>query len=148
MRFSTGYGTSVVCSYLYHFRTSQASQEAGEVTVTVTADSGQYLGFAMFEYKEEYAVNEVLKRLVKDRRLQSEYFAMLSQDLKEESRASDTKKTEVLGQLNVSHLGKRNVKFRPIPGIFVFHINSSTSHKVFLRRLNNILQEGLLSQLA
>ena len=81
----------------------------------------------MFKYKEEYTVNEVLKRLVKDRTLQSEYFAMLSQELKEESRTSDSKKTEALGQLNVPHLGKRNIKFRPVSGIFVFHINSSNS---------------------
>ena len=116
MRFSTGYGTSVFCSSLYHFRASQASQVAGEVTVTVTTDSGQYIGFTMFKYKEEYGVSEVLKRLLTDRTLQSEYFAMLSQELKEESRASDGENTEALGQLDVPHLGKRTIllKFSPV----------------------------------
>ena len=130
MRFSTGYGTSVVCLYLYHFRASQASQEAGEVTVTVKTDSGQYIGFTMFNYEEEYPVDhEVLKRLVKDRERLSELFAMLSEEWKEESTANDSKKTEALGQLNVPHLGKKNVKFRPVSGIFVFNINSSNSSR-------------------
>lgn len=83
--------------------------------VTVTSDSGQYIGYTWFKYtEEEFAVNEILKRLVKDRTLQSKYFAMLSQELKEESPESDSKKPEALGQLNVPHLGKKNVKFRPV----------------------------------
>lgn len=83
--------------------------------VTVTSDSGQYIGYTWFKYTdEEFAVNELLKRLVKDRTLQSKYFAMLSQELKEKSPASDSKKPEALGQLNVPHLGKKNVKFRPV----------------------------------
>lgn len=120
----------MVCLYLYHFRASQASQEAGEVTVTVTTDSGQYIGFTMFNYKEEYPMDhEVLERLVKDPGLLSELFAMLSKACKEDSTANDSKKTEALGQLNVPHLGKKNVKFRPVSGIFVFNINSSNSSR-------------------
>ena len=98
--------------------------------VTVTSDSGQYVGYTWFKYKEEFAVIEVLKRLVKDRTLQSEYFAMLSQELRGESRASDSKETEALGQLNLPHLGKRNIKFRPVSGIFVFRISSPNSSRV------------------
>lgn len=135
MRFSTGYGTSVFCSCLYHFRASKASQKAGDVMVTVTTDSGHYIGYTWFKYKEEFAVTEVLKRLVKDRTLQSEYFAMLSQELKGGSRASDSKKTDALGQLNVPHLGKRNVKFRPVSEIFVFHVSSPNSSRFSQRHL-------------
>ena len=115
---------------------------AGEVTVTVTTDSGQYIGFTMFKYKEEYGVSEVLKRLVKDRTLQSEYFAMLSQELKEESRASDGENTEALGQLDVPHLGKRNMllKFSPVYGIFVFYINSSRFSQGLLKVARTYLQ--------
>ena len=84
----------------------------------------------MFNYKEEYPMDhEVLERLVKDRRLLSELFAMLSKACKEESTGNDSKKTEALGQLNVPHLGKKNVKFRPVSGIFVFNINSSNSSR-------------------
>ena len=83
--------------------------------VTVTSDSGQNIGYTWFKYtEEEFTVNELLKRLVKDRTLQAEYFAMLSQKLKEESPASDSKKPEALGQLNIPHLGKKHVKFRPV----------------------------------
>lgn len=89
--------------------------------VTVTSDSGQYIGYTWFKYtEEEFTMEELLKRLVKDRTLQSKYFAMLSQELIEESTASDSKKPEALGQLNVPHLGKKKVKFRPVSWIVIF----------------------------
>ena len=103
-------------SLLYLFTSLSASQEVGEVPVTVTTESGKVIGYTMFIYKDD--VNEMVKQIVEDRTLQSEFFAKLSKELAKENLASDLQKTEALGPVHVPHVGKSKIKFSPVSGIF------------------------------
>ena len=86
-------------SLSYLFTSLSASQEVGEVPVTVTTESGKVIGYTMFIYKDD--VNEMVKQIVEDRTLQSEFFAKLSQELAKENRAIDVTKTEALVPVDV-----------------------------------------------
>ena len=103
-------------SLSYLFTSLSASQEVGEVPVTVTTESGKVIGYTMFIYKDD--VNEMVKQIVEDRTLQSEFFAKLSQELAKENLAIDVTKTEALVPVHVPYLGKSKIKFNPVSGIF------------------------------
>ena len=96
--------------------TFSASQEVGEVPVTVTTESGQVIGHTMFIYKDD--LKEMVKEIVNDGALQSEFFKEFARALEKKNLASDGRKTEALGPLNVPHLCKSKIKFSPDSGIF------------------------------
>ena len=92
------------------------------VKLTVKNDSDVYIGYTFFTYKEE--MSDIVEEIVKDRALQSRFFAKYSLELprKKENLANDGKQTEAQGQLQ--HLGK-SIKCTPVSKIFVIHIKSS-----------------------
>ena len=80
------------------------SQAPGLVTVTVITDSGQDLGFTVFEYVDD--MEDLLKQLVKDRLLQARYFAMLSTEFAFGNVTSGSNISQVQGLENVTDHGK------------------------------------------
>ena len=86
------------------------------MTVTVRTDSGQYIGFTVFTYKDD--VKEMVKNIVNDDTLQFKFFKEYARELEKKNLASDGRKTEALGPLDVPHLGKSKIKFSPVSGIF------------------------------
>ena len=80
------------------------SQTPGLVTVTVITDSGQDLGFTVFEYVDD--MEDLLKQLVKDRLLQARYFAMLSTEFAFGNVTSGSNISQVQGLENVTDHGK------------------------------------------
>ena len=80
------------------------SQAPGLVTVIVITDSGQDLGFTVFEYVDD--MEDLLKQLVKDRLLQARYFAMLSTEFAFGNVTSGSNISQVQGLENVTDHGK------------------------------------------
>ena len=114
------------------FHYLSASQEVGEVPVTVTTESGQVIGYTMFTYVDcekemmkkmmkemkKEMMKEMVKKIVNDDALQTEFFTEFARALQKKNLASDDRKTEALGPLHVPHLGKSKIKFSPVSGIF------------------------------
>ena len=107
------------CLCVSHFRIFyylSASQKAGDVTVKVKTDSGQYIGFTVFTYEDD--VKEMVKNIVKNDTLQIKFFKEYYRELEKKNLPSDGRKTEALGILHVPHLVKSKIKFSPVSGIF------------------------------
>lgn len=58
------------------------------MTVTVKTDSGQYIGFTVFTYKDD--VKEMVKNIVNDDTLQFEFFKEYARELEKKTRWGQT----------------------------------------------------------
>ena len=107
-------------SLSYLFTSLSASQEVGEVPVSVTTESGKAIGHTMFTYidYEKEMMKEMAKKIVNDSALQFEFFQEYVRELGKKNVANDGRKTEALGPVHVSHRGKSKIKFSPVSGIF------------------------------